>query len=70
MRELAEEYRLAAEAFRSEAIRCTDEESRAVLEAQAVWWYSRYLNLIKQGSDRVAKWPHAEKTRLRVDPPR
>jgi hypothetical protein len=65
--ELAEEYRLAAAAFREEALSCNALEARAVLEAQAAWWESRYLNLIKQANGRVGRWPHGQETRLRVD---
>jgi hypothetical protein len=43
--ELAEEYRLAAEAAREQAIFCTNPEERRVWEAQATWWETRYVKL-------------------------
>ena len=46
--DLAEEYRLAAEAFRHEAANCPHPEERELLEAQANWCEKRYAAVVKR----------------------
>ena len=46
--DLAEEYRLAAEAFRHDAAVCPHPEERELLEAQTNWCEKRYAAVVKR----------------------